>query len=292
MVELSVVMSVYNEEKYLQDSLKSVLMNTFRDFEFIVIDDGSSDKSSEILRIACEQESRLKLFTNPKNLGIAKSTNFALSKCVGKYIAIMDADDISLETRFQTQLDYLCANPEVDLVGASIFNLLGQDDRLLSGIKEAPTKNLNDLLLKENVIMNPTVMFRRNLYDLGLIVHNAKYRLTHDYELWTRLALNKNLANIAEPLVCYRLEKTPENSASSRAPFRREVELIILRTKYLYNLLLLKKFKFIHVRYYFAAIYRQSIPSFLRIAHSVGRKFFKTSIRALALREKIGNLIK
>ena len=274
-VELSVVMSVYNEEKYLQDSLDSVLMNTFRNFEFIVIDDGSSDKSSEILRVAAEKDARLRVFTNPKNLGIAASTNHAFSKCIGNYIAIMDADDLSMETRFQIQLDYLRSNPMVDLVGASVFNLRGQYGRVTSGIKVVPTEKLSDLLLRENIIMNPTVMFRRKLYDSGLVVHNRRYRFTHDYELWTRLALNKTLANIVEPLVMYRLEKAPKNSSSSRAPFRREVEVIILRTKYLYHLILRKKFRLIHARYYFAALYKQSIPSFLRIIHLVSRKLFK-----------------
>jgi len=264
-VDLSVVMSVYNEESYLQESIDSVLINTFRNFEFIVIDDGSNDRSSDILRIASEQDVRLRVFTNPKNLGIAASTNLALSKCIGSYIAIMDADDISLETRFQTQLDFLNSNPSVDLVGSSVFNLLGQNGRVSSGIKVVPTEKLSELLLKENVIMNPTVMFRRKLYDSGLVVHNRMYKFTHDYELWTRLALTKTLANISEPLVMYRLNKLPKNSLSSKAPFRREVEVIIIRTKYLLQLLLHKKFKLIYIRFYLAALYKQSIPSFLRI---------------------------
>ena len=274
-MDLSVVMSVYNEESYLQESIDSVLMNTFRNFEFIVIDDGSNDRSSDILRIASEQEVRLRVFTNPKNLGIAASTNLALSKCIGSYIAIMDADDISLETRFQTQLDFLNSNPSVDLVGSSVFNLLGQNGRVSRGIKMVPTEKLSELLLKENVIMNPTVMFRRKLYDSGLVVHNRMFKFTHDYELWTRLALTKTLANIAEPLVMYRLDKSPKNSSSSRAPFRREVEVIVLRTKYLLQLLLRKKFKLIYIRFYLAALYKQSIPSFYRIMHSVIRKPLK-----------------
>jgi len=268
-------MSVYNEEKYLQESIDSVLMNTFRNFEFIVIDDGSNDRSSDILSIASEQDARLRVFTNPKNLGIAASTNLALSKCIGSYIAIMDADDISLETRFQTQLDFFNSNPSVDLVGSSVFNLLGQNGRVSRGIKMVPTEKLSELLLKENVIMNPTVMFRRKLYDSGLVVHNRMFKFTHDYELWTRLALTKTLANIAEPLVMYRLDKSPKNSSSSRAPFRREVEVIVLRTKYLLQLFLRKKFKLIYIRFYLAALYKQSIPSFYRIMHSAIRKPLK-----------------
>lgn len=274
-MDLSVVMSVYNEEKYLQESIDSVLMNTFRNFEFIVIDDGSNDRSSDILSIASEQDARLRVFTNPKNLGIAASTNLALSKCIGSYIAIMDADDISLETRFQTQLDFLNSNPSVDLVGSSVFNLLGQNGRVSRGIKMVPTEKLSELLLKENVIMNPTVMFRRKLYDSGLVVHNRMFKFTHDYELWTKLALTKTLANIAEPLVMYRLDKSPKNSSSSRAPFRREVEVIVLRTKYLLQLFLRKKFKLIYIRFYLAALYKQSIPSFYRIMHSAIRKPLK-----------------
>lgn len=274
-MDLSVVMSVYNEEKYLQESIDSVLMNTFRNFEFIVIDDGSNDRSSDILSIASEQDARLRVFTNPKNLGIAASTNLALSKCIGSYIAIMDADDISLETRFQTQLDFFNSNPSVDLVGSSVFNLLGQNGRVSRGIKMVPTEKLSELLLKENVIMNPTVMFRRKLYDSGLVVHNRMFKFTHDYELWTRLALTKTLANIAEPLVMYRLDKSPKNSSSSRAPFRREVEVIVLRTKYLLQLFLRKKFKLIYIRFYLAALYKQSIPSFYRIMHSAIRKPLK-----------------
>lgn len=164
-------------------------------------------------------------------------------------------------------------------MGTSVFNLLGQNGRVSRGIKVVPTEKLTGLLLKENVIMNPTVMFRRKRYDSVLVVHNRMYKFTHDYELWTRLALTKTLANIAEPLVMYRLNKLPKNSLSSKAPFRREVEVITIRSRYLLQLLLHKKFKLIYIRFYLAALYKQSIPSFLRIIHSSVREPLKLLTR-------------
>ena len=107
--KVSVLMSVYNGEKYLREAVESILNQTFRDFEFIIIDDGSTDSTNEIIR--SYSDCRIRLLENEENIGLTKSLNKGIDQCRGEYIARMDGDDVSLQQRFSKQLEYLINNP-------------------------------------------------------------------------------------------------------------------------------------------------------------------------------------
>ncbi len=126
--KVSVIMSVYNGDKYLREAIESILNQTFTDFEFIIVNDGSTDNSLEI--IESYDDERIKTINNKKNIGLTKSLNKALKFAKGKYIARQDADDVSLPNRFEKQVEYLDSHPEVALVGTSVY-LIDENGKII-----------------------------------------------------------------------------------------------------------------------------------------------------------------
>ena len=114
---ISVLMPVYNSEKYVAEAIESILCQTYKDFEFIIINDASTDSSLKIIAKYAKQDKRIKLINNKKNVKISASLNKGLSIAKGKYIARMDSDDISLPSRFELQTKFLADNPAVGIVG-------------------------------------------------------------------------------------------------------------------------------------------------------------------------------
>jgi glycosyltransferase involved in cell wall biosynthesis len=255
-------MPVFNEERYLQASIDSVLSSTYQDYELIIIDDGSTDSTASVLKALALTDNRISIHSNMRNLGIARSSNIGLRMCRGEFIALMDADDLCMPKRFEKQISYLDSHVNVQLVGSAMFNLEG--NRLASK-REVKTQDLASLILKENPLYNPTVMFRRELLDLGFIHYSTRFRYTQDYRLWARIAPRVNMANINEPLLAYRADKPASSSNSSKSPMRREIEVIVLRSIYLIKLLFIGELRPIHLRYYVAALIKGSLPAILRI---------------------------
>jgi len=257
-------MCAFNEERYIRESIESLINNTFKNFKIVVIDDGSTDSTTEILNEFQISDDRILLIRNEKNLGIAVSTNIALSNCDTDFIAIMDADDISLPERLGKQIDYLRKHLGIDVVGSSMYILSGLEH---NEIRAARHGDLRNMLLKENILFNPTVMFRQSLVEKGIFNCNPRYKHTQDYHLWTKLAIKSNFANIEEPLVIYRDNK-PQNSVSSSNPFRRELEVMAIRSTFLARLIVSGNFELVQIRYYFASLIKGSIPAFRRIVEN------------------------
>ena len=119
---ISVIMSVYNDEKYLSKAVESILNQSYKDFEFIIVNDGSTDNSFEILE-KYQQDDKRVILIEQDNIGLTKSLNKAIDMACGKYIARMDSDDISLLTRFQKQIDFLEQNKDYALAGTNIAKI-------------------------------------------------------------------------------------------------------------------------------------------------------------------------
>ena len=115
--EISVIMSVYNDEKYIAKAIDSILTQSFSNFELIICDDYSTDRSSNIIEKYVKQDNRIVFFKNEKNLGLATSLNRCIERAKGKYIARMDSDDISLPNRFEVEYNYLEDNSDIVVVG-------------------------------------------------------------------------------------------------------------------------------------------------------------------------------
>lgn len=202
--KVSVIMSVYNAELYLAESIESILNQTYKNFEFIIIDDCSTDSSLDILNIYSQQDSRIKILQKKQNKGtqgFIENLNWGINEAQGEYIARMDADDISMPHRFEKQVNFLDQNQSIFIVGAQI-DLIDKSNKVI-GEKIAACNN-NDIqkkMLKTIQLYHPVIMFRNQ---------NIKYRektwYCEDYDLYLRLITEgKKMANLNEKLLQYRI---------------------------------------------------------------------------------------
>jgi len=202
--KVTVLMSVFNGEEFLREAIASVLIQTFADFEFIIIDDASTDGTWETLSEYASRDQRIVLIQNPKNIGLPRSLNKGLSLARGKYIARQDADDVSLPERLERQVDFLDEHPEVILV-SSHYQIIGPEGSFLGHSQQAIDPDLVSwyMLFYNYVAGHSVVMFRRApVMDLG------GYRETtlhaQDYDLWLGLSKVGEIAILPELLMKYR----------------------------------------------------------------------------------------
>ncbi len=200
---ISVVMPVYNSDGVVAEAVESILNQTFRDFEFIIVDDGSRDATPQILRRYASRDNRIKLYTQ-ENCGLIATLNRYCRIAVGKYIARMDADDISLPTRFEKQFRFLERNPEIGVLGTWIQDLDEKRAPIIEWPVPADPVVVRWFLLFGNCIAHPSVMMRRDLMErLGYYRPDAIH--VEDYDLWIRALEVTRLANLPEILVQYRM---------------------------------------------------------------------------------------
>ncbi len=191
---ISVIMAVHNGERYLGRAMESVLGQTFGDFEFIIVDDGSTDGSSAIIRSYADP--RIRSVSNGRNIGLTRSLNVALGLASGHYIARQDADDVSLPARFAKQVTYLERHPEVGLLGTGVC-IIDEDGRVLR--RETPSPYPERKLRMHNQFVHGSVMLRKSVLDQVGPYHEL-FRYSQDYELWLRIAGRYTVANLTEPL--------------------------------------------------------------------------------------------
>ena len=206
---VSVIMSNYNApEEYLRPAIESILNQTYKNFEFIIIDDCSTDNSISIIESYSDE--RIKILRNEKNLGITKSLNRGLSVAKGEFIARMDADDISLENRFEKQVDFLKSHPEHIVCGTGV-ELIGDWQSkhnkkfICREIPERETYRINLLFGNFPNIVHPTAMFNHSLLLKHNICYNENYPLAQDYRMWVSCSEIAECANITETLLNYRV---------------------------------------------------------------------------------------
>ncbi|MFT6069520.1 MAG: glycosyltransferase involved in cell wall biosynthesis [Bacteriovoracaceae bacterium] len=201
---VSVVMPVYNAEKYLGSAIESILNQSYKNLEIIIVDDASTDNSLSI--IESFKDPRIKIFKNKSNLKIVKSLNLGISKASGKFVARMDADDISHEDRVKKQVRFLQDNEEIDILGTNIW-IIDENSQSQGKLLEYPTSpEVNKLLLaKYCVLAHPTVMFRKKIIEENAELYSADFPCAEDYELWLRLSKKYKISNLKEFLLWYRV---------------------------------------------------------------------------------------
>lgn len=209
---VSVIMSVYNTASFLEETCNSLLDQTFSDFEVIAINDGSTDDSQKILDSFAQRDKRFKLLRSV-NQGPAKGRNAAFEHAQGKFIAIVDSDDICKPHRFEKQVEFLLNNPGIHMVG-SYYKQIDSKGRPVKSIDELPTDScsLKEYLMERNPICHGTVMLSRKAFEtLGgyrPIMHQAE-----DYDLFLRAVQKYDIALLPEVLYYHRIH---ENSLSTR----------------------------------------------------------------------------
>lgn len=205
---VSVIMSTYNDEKYIEESIRSILTQTYQNIELIVINDASTDRTKAILENI--KDSRVIIINNEMNKKLAANLNVAIGISKGKYIARMDADDISIPERIAMQVEYLENHPEIDVVGAYAERI-----GAASGIISYPITHdaIKDRLLFDNCMCHPVIMFRTSTLDY---VYDTNFPAGQDYELWSRIIWKKRFANIPKPLLKYRIHENQTRNTNGK----------------------------------------------------------------------------
>ncbi len=198
---VSVILPVYNAEKFIVSAIESVLAQDFKNFELLVINDGSTDESEQLIKKIVDP--RIVYIKNATNIGLIATLNKGIDAALGKYIARMDADDISMSTRFELQVAFLENNLEIGLCGTSFFSW----DGLNKDLKTLPSnaEEIKSELLFRNVIAHPTVMMRKKVLIENALRYSMDALNAEDYDLWTRMARVTSIANLPLPLLLYRV---------------------------------------------------------------------------------------
>lgn len=206
---VSVIMSNYNTpEEYLRQAIESILNQTYRNFEFIIIDDCSTDNSLQIIESYTDK--RIKIIRNEQNLGITKSLNKGLAVAKGEFVARMDADDIAFPERFEKQVDFLKTHTEYIVCGTGV-ELIGEWEKKHSNkyicrtIPEREQFRINLLFGNYPNIVHPTAMFNHTMLKKYGITYNENYPLAQDYRMWVSCSEVAECANLPETLLNYRV---------------------------------------------------------------------------------------
>lgn len=198
--EISVIIPVFNAASFLQESIESILNQTFSDFELIILNDKSTDESLEIIQKLQSKDNRIIIIDKEQNVGPANLRNEGINAAKGTYIALMDADDIALPTRFEKQLAVLKNNPEIGLCGTWFTFFGSKKDKIIKHNTDPDAIKVS--FLHSCNIGNPTVMFKKEV--LGDLKFDNDYVPVEDYDLWSRLLARTSFYNIPESLLYYR----------------------------------------------------------------------------------------
>ena len=202
--EVSVIFPAYNAERYLCEAIASILSQTFRNFELIIVDDGSADNTRSIIEDFAKKDLRIRPLFNERNRGVVESLNRAIDAAKGKYIARMDHDDISMPERLETQIRFLEEHPEISAVGSNVILIDDKGDTI--GIRRLPetSEEIAQFLVLGNQLVHPTVMLRREVFDA--VSKYKKVLHAEDYHLWIEMVKKGlKLYNIQTPLMKYRM---------------------------------------------------------------------------------------
>lgn len=196
-------MPVYNAEKYVEEAIKSILNQTFKDFEFIIIDDCSTDSTASKVQ-KYFHDARIRYYKNVLNCGESFSLNHGIRRSLGRFVAIMHADDISLPDRLLKQIQYFSKHPEYDVLGTNVFltKVNGEKMRIIE--KPQHHTEIKKIIFKFAPIVHPSAMFRKTFF-LKYGLYDESISRAPDYELWLRtIFMGAKIGNIQESLLLYR----------------------------------------------------------------------------------------
>ena len=201
---VSVLMSVYNGERFLHQAIESILRQTLVNLEFIIVDDGSNDRTPRVLEEFAEEDSRVVLVKNEENLGLTLSLNAGLQAARGEYIARQDSDDFSLPNRLVLQAQFLDEHPEVGVLGTWVLNTDEKDNEIDRWETPIYPGTVRWSLLFGNALVHGSVMIRRSVLPPGP-AYRSRILYAQDYDLWSRLSFRTELANLPEVLLIRRV---------------------------------------------------------------------------------------
>lgn len=257
---VSVVLPAYNAELYLKEAIDSILAQTFTDFELIILNDGSIDRTEEI--ILSYQDERIVYIKNEKNLGLIGTLNKGMDLAKGKYIARMDADDICFPERFEKQVRFLEENLEYVICGTSGY-------RFYNNLSERRNFNvpLSDDHIRARLFFNtgfihPSVMFRREVIVDNQLIFNNEYKYAEDYFFWMDILKYGKGVNLKEKLIYYRvLDNSQTAVGNSNLELRKKI-IGKIHKRYFYEYNVLASDREIELNFYLTNIVRMNLLDF------------------------------
>jgi len=198
---LTVFMPVYNGEKYLHEAIDSILNQSYRDFIFLIINDGSTDKSDEIIK--SYKDKRIKYLVNNGNKGLPFTRNLGLGLSDTKYLAFQDCDDISLPRRLGAQVEYLEKHPNIGVLGGWM-KIIGNKNRYVSRYFTSPNDIRANFIFFTS-LAQPTAMINNELFKKYNLCYDQNFPIAEDYELWIRALKYFDFANLPKVLIKYRV---------------------------------------------------------------------------------------
>lgn len=201
---VSVLMTVYNAEKYISEAIESILNQSYKNFEFIIVNDGSNDGTLKLIKEYRSKDKRIKIISLNRNYGPSYASNIGIIKAKGQYLFKMDADDISEKDRLEKQVKFLLNKPETSMLGGQC-TLIGKDGKVI-GKKEFPTKheNIYRSLFSRNPIQHPSCVINLLNLNKNVILNDGKSVLAHDLELVFLASKYGKLANLNDRVLNYR----------------------------------------------------------------------------------------
>jgi len=204
-VLVSVIIPCYNGEQYIEAAVQSILQQSYHHLEVLVVNDGSTDKSAEILLQLAQEDLRVRYIENEQNLGLIATLNKAIQLAQGKYIARMDADDIALPDRIEKQVTFLEQHPQVAVVGGAI-ETFGENVEKQTLVLPQEDMAIKTHLFLASAFHHPTVMFNLNVLNPEDLVYQQQYYRAEDYGLWVHLLCKGyKFANLADVVLRYRI---------------------------------------------------------------------------------------
>lgn len=223
MNKISVVMSVYNEEKSIKSTINSVLNQSYKNFEFIIVDDSSTDDTNKI--ISGYNDERIIIIRNTNNYGLTKSLNIGINKSIGSFIARIDAGDVCERERFQKQIDIFVKNPKIGIVGTWGQFVNKRNKKLFKYKPPIYDFQIKKNISKMGVILHPSAMIRRDLFNnYGL--YNESFRTGQESELWLRLSPNTKMYNIPEILITCKYDSNSISYQKTNEQIKNNLNII------------------------------------------------------------------
>lgn len=242
---ISVLMTSFNAEKYIIGSIKSLIKQTYKNWKLILIDDGSIDNTTKIVRSL--KNKKIKIFELKKNIGRTKALNYGLKKCKTKFTAILDADDICLPKRFEKQLSFLIKFKKFKAVGSWAFRINNSGKKIGEIKINQDTKTFNYIFPLENLISHSTLMFNTS-YVKGIGGYPSNLKYAQDYGLMLKIFKNKKLSVVPEFLSKIRVSK---NSMTFGKKYKKIAILdrinLLFFTKKNFNLNFFQKLKYYYL---------------------------------------------
>lgn len=222
--KVSVTMPVYNAEPFLREAIESILNQTFQDFELIMVDDCSTDKSWQIMNEYAAKDPRIVVFQNEQNLRSARTRNRALSAVRGEYIAVLDSDDVALPQRLERQVKFLDENPNVGAVAAGVC-LIDDKGRFVQTNSysryDNPVSIEAGLSINSIIVHSATMMRRQVIEQVG--GYASDLPCAEDYDLWSRLVAVTPIGGLPDILVLYRFYQATNRISVARRNVQKEV---------------------------------------------------------------------